>query len=74
MLRLPRFQVALAGVAQRGPPGGSTRITSAPVVGQQHRRQRPRDVLPEVDHAHAASGPATACLLAADTPASAALV
>src|SRR5688572_1535046 len=30
MLRLLRFQVALAGVFQRGPPGGSTRTTSAP--------------------------------------------
>ena len=30
MLRLPRFQVAFAGVFQRGPPGGSTLITSAP--------------------------------------------
>src|SRR3546814_7947861 len=30
MLRLPRFQVALAGVSNRGPPGISTRITSAP--------------------------------------------
>ena len=30
MLRLPRFQVALAGVCHFGPPGGSTRMTSAP--------------------------------------------
>ncbi len=30
MLFLPRFQVAFAGVFQTGPPGGSTRITSAP--------------------------------------------
>jgi len=30
MLRLLRFQVALAGVFQRGPPGGSMRMTSAP--------------------------------------------
>ena len=29
MLRLLRFQVALAGVFQRGPPGGSMRMTSA---------------------------------------------
>ena len=30
MLRLARFQVALAGVSQRGPPRGSILTTSAP--------------------------------------------
>jgi len=29
MLRLPRCKTALAGCRQRGPPGGSTRMTSA---------------------------------------------
>ena len=53
MLRLLRFQVALAGVFQRGPPGGSTRIDVRTVVAQQHGRHGAGDVLAEIDDAYA---------------------
>jgi hypothetical protein len=42
MLRLPRFQVAFAGVSHMGPPGGSTRMTSAPDRPAACRRVAPR--------------------------------
>ena len=60
MRRLPRFQVAFAGVSQRAPPpgggGGVHPHHVGALVRQQHRGQRAGDVLPEVEHPHAVEG------------------